>query len=57
MPNQQKYNPIGFRPPEPDRIWLLTYAKRTGRAVNAILTEALERFRADHDDEPREISR
>jgi hypothetical protein len=52
----QKYNPIGFRPPEPDRLWLLAYAQRTGRAVNAILAEALARFRADHED-PQEIGR
>ena len=50
-------SPISFRAPAPDREWLLAYAQRTGRAVNAILAEALARFRADHDDEPREISR
>ena len=46
MPNQQKYRPISFRPPEADRLWLAQNAKETGRPVNAILVEALAEYRA-----------
>jgi hypothetical protein len=45
MPNQQKYRPISFRPPEADRLWLAGYAEQTGRPVNAILAEALREYR------------
>jgi hypothetical protein len=46
MPNQHKYRPIPFRPPEGDRLWLAEYARRTGRAVNAIIAEAVAAYRA-----------
>ena len=46
MPNQQKYRPVSFRPPEGDRLWLYAYAEATGHAVNAILAEALAVYRA-----------
>jgi hypothetical protein len=45
VPNQQKYRPISFRPPEADRLWLAAYAEQTGRPVNAILAEALAEYR------------
>ena len=54
MPNQQKYRPISFRPPEADRLWLIAYAKQTERAVNAILTEAVQRLRADIEQRERD---
>jgi hypothetical protein len=46
-----KHPPIGFRPPadSDDREWLLGYSDRTGRPVNAILTDALRLFRAQQD--------
>jgi hypothetical protein len=47
MPSQHKHRPIAFRPPEGDRAWLLEYALRTGRPVNAILAEALADKRAE----------
>ena len=46
MPNQQKYRPISFRPPEADRLWLMAHAKRFGIPVNAILVVALAEYRA-----------
>ena len=46
MPNQQKYAPISFRPPETDRQWLMEYATQVSRPVNAILAEALAEYRA-----------
>lgn len=52
MPNQQKYRPISFRPPEGDRLWLAAYARRTGKAVNRILAEALAAYRKRHEEEP-----
>lgn len=45
MPSVHKHNSIPFRPPAGDRAWLLERAKQTGRAVNAILTEALREYR------------
>jgi len=45
MPNQQKYRPISFRPPEAYRLWLIAYAKQTGQPINAILAEALREYR------------
>ena len=46
MPDRHKHTPVRFRPPEADRLWLLQYAEHTGRAVNAILAEALAEYRA-----------
>lgn len=50
MPNQQKYDPISFRPPEGDRLWLTAYAKRIGRPVNKILADALAAYRKRHEE-------
>jgi hypothetical protein len=49
MPNQHKYRPIGFRPPEADRAWLLDHAEQTGRSVNGILARALAAYRNSGD--------
>lgn len=46
MADRHKHPPIRFRPPEPDRLWLMERAEETGRAVNAILAEALAEHRA-----------
>ena len=54
MPNQQKYRPISFRPPEGDRLWLLAYKEQTGQPMNAILTEAVQRLRADVEQRERD---
>lgn len=51
MPNQQKYRPISFRPPEADRLWLVGFADQTGRPVNAILAEALAEYRTRREQE------
>jgi hypothetical protein len=45
MSSQHKHNPIPFRPPAGDRAWLLAHAAETGRAVNAVLAEALVQYR------------
>jgi hypothetical protein len=45
MVDRHKHHPIRFRPPETDRAWLQDLAERTGRPVNAILTEALSLYR------------
>lgn len=45
MADRHKASPISFRPTEDDREWLLEYAKRTGKAVNALLREALALLR------------
>jgi len=60
MPGVHKYkNPIPFRPPNADREWLAAYAEASGRAPNAILTEALRLYReraerkdAEHEPPP-----
>ncbi len=44
MPSAHKHPPIPFRPPEEDRARLLAYAQASGRAVNAILAEALREY-------------
>ena len=46
MPSQHKHPPVSFRPPEADRAWLLAYAKAESRPVNAVLVDALARYRA-----------
>ena len=45
MPSQHKHYPVAYRPPGELRAWLLAYAKQTGRAVNAIITQALSELR------------
>jgi len=52
--DRHKDNPIPFRPTGAgDRAWLKDYAKRTGQAVNAILSAALAEFRARHEGDDR----
>ncbi len=45
MSSQHKRNPVTFRPPEGDRVWLYAYAEAADRAVGAILSEALAEYR------------
>jgi|GEM_PF-2547207 len=45
MPSQHKHKPVAYRPPADLRGWLLAYAAQTGRAVNAIITQALSEYR------------
>ena len=45
MPSKHKHPPIGFRPAEADRAWLLEHARLTGKPVNRILAEALAAYR------------
>ena len=55
-PDRHKHTPIRFRPPEADRVRLLAYAAETGRAVNAIIAEALAEYldrRAENSDPKR----
>jgi hypothetical protein len=52
--DRHKHTPVRFRPPEADRTWLQDFAERTGRAVNAILTEALSQYRSRSDGESAE---
>ncbi len=49
MTDRHKSNPIPFRPPATERAWLAEYARRTGQAVNAILTAALAAYRERHE--------
>jgi hypothetical protein len=44
--DRHKDNPIPFRPPAGDRAWLKDYAKRTGQAVNAILSTLVSELRS-----------
>lgn len=47
MPDRHKAAPLRFRPPEPERFWLADYQQQTGKPMNAILTEAVRRLRAE----------
>jgi hypothetical protein len=38
---RHRHAPLSLRLPEPDRAWLLEYAAESGRAVNAVLAEAV----------------
>lgn len=44
MTDRHKRHPIPFRPTEGDRSRLAAYAEQTGRAVNAILSDALREY-------------
>lgn len=41
MPSVHKYSPIAYRPPVDVREPLMAEAARTGRAVSAIISDAL----------------
>ena len=45
MADRHKHTPVRFRPPEADRLWLLEYAAKMDRPVNAVLAEALAEYR------------
>jgi hypothetical protein len=49
MPSQHSYPPISIRPPEQLRAWLIAYARCHDRPVRSVITEALEEYRARHD--------
>jgi hypothetical protein len=57
MPSQHTHPPISIRPPEQLRTWLIAYARQHDRPVRAIVTEALEEYRARHDKEGNEHMR
>ena len=52
MPDQHKYPPISFRPPEADRVRLLQHVATTGEKVNAILAKALAEYLDRFEDGP-----
>lgn len=47
MADRHKTSPLRYRPPEAERLWLAAYKERTGKPMNAILTEAVRRLMAD----------
>lgn len=49
MADRHKTSPLRFRPPEPERLWLVAEQERTGKPMNAVLTEAVRRLMADMD--------
>lgn len=49
MPDRHKVKPLRFRPPEAERRWLADYQERTGKPMNAILTEAVRRLMAEEE--------
>jgi hypothetical protein len=51
MPSQHSHPPISIRPPEQLRAWLIAYARQHDRPVRWVITEALEEYRARHDQE------
>ena len=46
MTDRHTHKPFRFRPPEAERLWLAGYQERTGKPMNAILTEAVRALRA-----------
>lgn len=57
MPSQHSHPPISIRPPEQLRTWLIAYARRHDLPVRAVVTEALEEYRARHNQEGNEKMR
>ena len=51
MTDRHKYEPFKVRPKEADRVRLVAYVAKTGRAVNAILAQALHEFLERNDNE------
>ena len=45
--DRHKNTPLRFRPPDAERLWLAAYQEQTGKPMNAILTEAVRRLRAE----------
>jgi hypothetical protein len=45
-PDRHKNQPLRFRPPEPERLWLLDYQQRSGKPMNKILTDAVRALQA-----------
>ena len=44
--DRHKFKPIRVRPREADRLWLAEHSAATGRAVNAIVADAIAAYRA-----------
>ena len=44
--DRHKYKPLRVRPREPDRLWLVEHSAATGKAVNAIVSDAIAAYRA-----------
>ena len=51
MADRHKVTPLRFRPPEPERLWLAAEQERTGKPMNAILTEAVRLLMAESNRE------
>ena len=54
MPGKHKRQPISLRLPEDDENWLRARAAATGRAVNAIVADAVSRLRSQLSPEHQE---
>ena len=54
MPGKHKRQPISLRLPEDDENWLRARAAATGRAVNAIVADAVSRLRSQLSPDPRD---
>ena len=44
--DRHKYKPLRVRPRESDRLWLVEHSAATGKAVNAIVSDAIAAYRA-----------
>ena len=54
MPGKHKRQPISLRLPEDDENWLRARAAATGRAVNAIVADAVSRLRSQLSPDTRD---
>jgi predicted DNA-binding protein len=57
MPGQHKHPPLRFRPSAEGWDRLAAYVERTGRALNAVLREAVDEYLDRHQHESSEGGR
>lgn len=52
MADRHKTPPLTFRPPADLRAWLAEVSKTTGRAIGAIIIDALREYKERHNADP-----
>ena len=52
MADRHKTPPLTFRPPADLRAWLAEVSKATGRAIGAIIIDALREYKERHNADP-----
>jgi predicted transcriptional regulator len=57
MPSQHQRPPLSVRLPEALETWLRKHAAETKRPVNAVITEAVTRYRARINEHAEEVEK